>query len=208
MLTDKLRKNFFLANKVVAAVKKRLLSFGFLVALGLANEVLASEPTLNQILQGIDNTSWSQANWGTFASAGWNEAGTKMDFTLASENTSWAPWQTFGITDGKSKALIFSGTDTNGAHLTYTLQNSFKKYVFDETNPQQSFGKDDTKLFVSSNGVYVFAHEDWKDNDYNDMVVSLRVTVPMIPEPASYMMLLVGFVAVAFVSRKRNPSYY
>jgi len=41
------------------------------------------------------------------------------------------------------------------------------------------------------------------DNDYDDMVIGLKVAA--IPEPEAYALMLAGLAAVGFVSRRRSP---
>lgn len=183
-------------------------SLALVAASVFSNQASAAEPTLNSILNAIDNSGWSSTSFSALASADWNKKGSNLLFQLASENTSWAKWQTFAITDGKSNKLVFTGSDTNNDALVYKLKSSLTSYRFDELNPFANFANDQSKIFVSTSGKYAFAHEDWTDNDYNDMVISLSIlpVISPVPEPGVLGLMLIGLAGIGFVSRRKNQA--
>ncbi|MFM9912385.1 MAG: PEP-CTERM sorting domain-containing protein [Methylophilaceae bacterium] len=191
-------------------LQTRILTAGLaLVAASVfSNQASAAEPTLPSILNAIDNSGWSLTSFSALSSADWNKKGSNLLFQLASENTSWAKWQTFAIADGKSNKLVFTGSDTNNDAIVYKLKTALTSYRFDELNPFANFANDQSKIFVSSSGKYAFAHEDWTDNDYNDMVISLSVlpVISPIPEPSVFMLMLVGFAGIGFAVRRKNTA--
>lgn len=191
-------------------LKHRLLtaSIALVTASLFSNQASAAEPTLPNILNAIDNSGWSLTSFSALSSADWNKKGSNLLFQLASENTSWAKWQTFAIADGNSNKLVFTGSAINNDAAVYKLKNSLTSYRFDELNPFANFAIDQSKIFVSSSGKYAFAHEDWTDNDYNDMVVSLTVlpVISPVPEPSVFGLMLMGFVGIGLAARRKNQA--
>jgi len=188
----------------------RILTAGLaLVAASVfSNQASAAEPTLPSILNAIDNSTWSETSFSSLSSASWNKKGSNLLFQLASENTSWAKWQTFAIADGNTNKLVFTGSAVNNDDIVYKLKNSLTSYRFDELNPFANFGFDQSKIFVSSSGKYAFAHEDWTDNDYNDMVISLSIlpVITPVPEPSTFGLMLMGLAGIGFVTRRKNQA--
>jgi len=188
----------------------RILTAGLaLVAASVfSNQASAAEPTLPSILNAIDNSTWSLTSFSALSSASWNKKGSNLLFQLASENTSWAKWQTFAIADGKTNKLVFTGSDTNNDAIVYKLKTALTSYRFDELNPFANFANDQSKIFVSSSGKYAFAHEDWTDNDYNDMVISLSIlpVITPVPEPSTFGLMLMGLAGIGFVTRRKNQA--
>ncbi|MEZ0231316.1 MAG: PEP-CTERM sorting domain-containing protein [Methylophilaceae bacterium] len=172
---------------------KSIALFSSLAVASIGSAPAVAEPSLNSILQTIDATTWSQTTLSALTSSSWNTAGSVLDFTLASENTSNYASQTFSITDGSTGSLVFAGSASNGTTYSYTLANLLSSINF----PGSNF-----KVYSSATGLYAFAYEDWSDNDYQDMVVSLSVTP--VPEPTTYAMLLAGLVGLGFVARRKN----
>lgn len=184
---------------------RKLMAAAVISAASMSSSAFAgpAEPSLTSILAGIESGTWTQvASFDDLLGQSWNAAGTTLTFNFVSENTAWAPYQTFSIVDGSSSDLIFKGSDTNGATKTYTLTDVLYSYFFGETNPTANFIKNKSKVFVSESGKYAFAHEDWTDNDYNDMVVSM--TVSAVPEPETFAMMLAGLGFVGFAARKKK----
>lgn len=179
-------------------LKRNLLAASVLLATSMP--VLAAEPTLPSILNSIDASAWTEISFGSLLTEAWNVPGATLEFTLVSENTAWSKFQTFSIVDGSAE-LLFAGVDSNGASVTYNISTLLSGFVFGETDPSKNFLFDMAKVYESANGVYAFTHEDWKDNDYNDMVVSLSITA--IPEPESYAMILAGLGLMGFSARRK-----
>lgn len=185
-------------------MKYRVLLSALALSTAFSTSAMAAEPTLTSILGTIEAGTWTQTSFSALSSSSWNKAGTVLDFKFVSENTSWSPFQTFSIVDGSSTNLVFAGVDTNGATSAYTLNTLFSNYKFGETNPSANFSNDYSKVFVSNSGIYAFAHEDWTDHDYNDFVVTLKVSP--VPEPETYAMMLVGLAGIGFVARKKKQA--
>lgn len=182
--------------------KRNLLAASVLLATSMP--VLAAEPTLPSILNSIDASTWTQISLPSLLTKSWNVPGATLEFTLVSENTGWSNFQTFSVVDGDfdlTTTLLFAGVDTNGANTSYTLETLLSGFVFGETNPNANFVVDKARIYESANGVYAFAHEDWKDKDYNDMVVSMSISA--IPEPESYAMILAGLGLMGFSASRK-----
>lgn len=175
---------------------KALAIYGSLSLATVVSAPAVAEPSLNSILQTIDATTWSETSLASLTGANWNTAGSVLDFTLASENTANAATQTFKITDGSLTTLLFAGSATNGATYSYTLDSLLSGVTFP--------GSNNFKVFTSTSGLYAFAYEDWTDNDYQDMVVSLNVTA--VPEPSTYAMLLAGLAGLGFAARRKKQA--
>jgi len=173
--------------------KLRLLACSLsLVAAFSANSAQA-EPTLDSILPGFSNVS--DSSFTSFA------RGTKITFTLASENTAWDSVQTFSILEGSTSKLIFAGSASENATFTYTVTTSFSGFSF--AAESGTFLNDYSKvLFNSSTGAYALAHEDWVDGDYNDMVITASVS--SVPEPKTDAMLLAGIAAITFLGFRKK----
>jgi hypothetical protein len=172
----------------------------FAIAAFSSNSALASEPRLTSILPGF--TDAADSNFSSFAS------GTILNFTLASENTAWAPLQTFSVLTSSGSSLIFAGSATDGATFSYTVGSSFTGFKFGTESG--TFANDYSKvLFNATTGVYALAHEDWIDNDYNDMVITASVTAPTVaavPEPEAYVLMLAGLIGIGFAARNKKQA--
>jgi hypothetical protein len=183
-------------------LKQHAIAAGFALAAVFSNSAFANEPTVPSILASIQNTTWTETTFSSLLTSSWNKAGTTLDFKLASENTYWSPWQTFGIKDDTTLIPLFTGPNNAGSTSTYILDTKLSGYLFSESNTSQNFAYDLSKVFVSSTGVYAFAHEDWSDNDYNDMVITMSVTA--VPEPETYAMMLAGLGLMGLVARRKQ----
>lgn len=183
---------------------RKLIAAAVLSTAALSSSAYAApEPSLPSILNYIEPTTWTEvASFDDLLGASWNTSGTTLNFTLVAEFAGWAPYQTFNIVDGQSSNLIFQGSDTANATKTYTLSDILKGYFFGETAVSEDFLVSKSKIYESTSGLYVFTHEDTTDNDFNDMVVAMKVSA--VPEPETYAMMLAGLGFVGFVARKKK----
>lgn len=53
---------------------------------------------------------------------------------------------------------------------------------------------------------WLFAYEDGTDFDYNDMAVKVESITAAVPEPETYALMLGGFAAMGFISRRRKQA--
>ncbi|MCB5191510.1 DUF4114 domain-containing protein [Methylobacillus arboreus] len=184
-----------------------------LVVAGIAApSAQAAEPTLADILQGVEATSWTQIDYADFIGGSWNQVGQQLTFTFVAEHTAHAATQEFWLDATFTpdpygySSVIFSGADVPGATLTVTLESVASRILFnssinaDQLAPGGDAG--DLQVWLSASGTYALAYEDWiyGGSDYNDFVV----TVSAVPEPANLAMLLAGLGLLGVAARRKR----
>ena len=178
----------------------------------LAPSAQAAEPTLAEILQGIEASTWSQVDYDDFINAGWNQVGQQLTFTIAAEYTAHAAIQEFWLDATFTPDIhgygttIFIGSDAPGATSTVTLQSIASRVFFNSNLPDQyapGGSAGDLQVWQSSSGRYALAYEDWihEAPDYNDFVV----TISAVPEPESAVMLVIGLALIGMFGRRKHP---
>lgn len=182
------------------------------VAVGMfAPSAQAADPTLPDILQGIEASTWNQVNYDDFINAGWNQVGQQLTFTIAAEYTANAGIQEFWLDATFTPdphgygTTIFIGSDAPGATVTVTLESVASRVFFNSNLPDQyapGGSAGDLQVWQSSSGRYALAYEDWihAAPDYNDFVV----TVSAVPEPESAAMLMVGLALIGMFGRRKH----
>ena len=179
----------------------------------LASPAQAAEPTLPEILQGIEASAWSQVDYDDFINAGWNQVGQQLTFTIAAEHTAHAAIQEFWLDAAFTPDIhgygttIFIGSDAPGAALTVTLESVASRVFFNSNLPDQfapGGSAGDLQVWQSSSGRYALAYEDWIHGapDYNDFVVA----VSAVPEPESAAMLMMGLALIGMFGRRKHPA--
>lgn len=158
------------------------------------------------------------ADWTAITFADLSAVGTaRFSFDLLPEQTIASARQTFSV----NGALVFTGSDAAGAHVSFAAPVALNSFAFDShvgarhavstwTGNTPTLDRSGayeiyhSKLAPSN---YVIAYEDdFRANtrfggDFNDMVV--RVNVTAVPEPETYALMLAGLVAFFFVARRR-----
>lgn len=190
-----------------------------LAGLAVSNLTYAAEPTLDSIIKTADANGYVATSFADIASQSWNVAGTKLTFSLLSENTRWSGSQTFGfnLSGVNGTTTVFLGAANAGAVTSYTLTSPltgirFASNTDDGNNALQVATADnnfsgfggDYQAFKTSSGNYVFAYEDWERNakqgDYNDMVIGMSVSA--VPEPETYALMLTGLALIGIARRR------
>jgi hypothetical protein len=165
----------------------------------------SAEPTLKSILKAEANSLWTQISFADLASASWNTAGATLTFSLIAEHADFAGINSFRIKDDNLRTTIFAGSATPASpSVTYVLKDELSSVYF-RTGTENS---SNYKIFFNSTAKeYAFAYEDVKgkasDNDYNDMVVTMRAVVP-VPEPESVAMLMAGLGLMGMIARRKK----
>lgn len=184
----------------------------FVVVAGMAMpSAQAAEPTLAEILQRIEVSTWNQVDYADFMGAGWNQIGQQLTFTIAAEHTAHAAIQEFWLDAVFTPdphgygTTIFIGSDAPGATVTVTLESVASRVFFNSNLPDQyapGGSAGDLQVWQSSSGRYALAYEDWihAAPDYNDFVV----TVSAVPEPESTAMLMIGLALIGLFGRRKH----
>lgn len=190
-------------NRVLLVVSCSLIGVGSLSAQA------ASEPTLKSILKAEYNSTWKQISFSDLVNSSWNTAGTTLNFSLISENADFASINSFLIRDNGISYTAFAGsaTPTSYSSFSYVLTDELSRIYF-KTGTENS-----NKYRVYFNNAikeYAFAYEDVKgsrsDNDYNDMVITMKATVAAVPEPEVMGMMMAGLGLTGFMVRRRKQA--
>lgn len=189
-------------KRVLLVVSCLMLGVGSLSA-----HATSKEPTLKSILKTEASGKWTELSFADLVKSSWNVEGTTLNFSLISENADFASKNSFLIKDDGASTVVFAGNATPTYHSTfsYVLQDELSKVYF-KTGSESS---NKYKIYFNNSAKeYAFAYEDIKgsssDNDYNDMVVTMRVTIAAVPEPESAAMLMAGLGLMGVVARRRK----
>lgn len=193
------------------------------VALAASSFNANAEQSLNQILTTIDSGSWAEiTNLSNFYNSSWNVAGTTLNFKLSAEESSLASAQTFSVQNNLifRAAFLFdpgsvvgdTGSFMLGSQLSSANSFSFSTNLFGAPNENVY-----SIWFNASSNTYVLAYEDSPNyipfgsttpvpRDYNDMVVSFKVTpaVTPVPEANTAAMLGLGLGMIGWTVRRRK----
>jgi hypothetical protein len=189
-------------KRVLLALSYLMLGVGSISAYATSNE-----PTLKSILETEASGEWEELPFADLVNASWNVVSTTLNFSLISENADFAFKNSFLIKDDGVSTVVFAGSATPiyQSTFSYVLQDELSRIYFktgDETSSKYKI------YFNSLAKEYAFAYEDIKggssDNDYNDMVVTMRVAVAAVPEPESIAMLIAGLGLMGVVSRRKK----
>ena len=148
-------------------------------------------------------TAWGTLHLGNGASSSFEaDAGQSYDhyFSFTLDNT----YKFFTTAVANNNDLsVFSNNIVTLQQKMGDMWSDIGHYTFNNTSTQHNFG-------VHTAGNYrveVTADSTGSDTAYGTIQTKIRLeTVPAVPEPETYALLLAGLGVVGFVARRRNPA--